>query len=199
MKGDPALPLVLASGSPRRRELLERAGVSFEVLPPGIEELARAGEAPEAMVLRLAREKATAVARRVGGNPRRVVLGADTLVVLGEEVLGKPRDAADAEGILGRLVGRTHRVLTGVAVVSSDGLRVWDHLAASRVRMRQAGADEIRRYVATGEPLDKAGAYAAQGRGRDFIEEIVGSESNVIGLPIDETLGLLGEAASSWR
>jgi septum formation protein len=192
------MPLVLASGSPRRRQLLERAGVSFEVLPAGIEELEQAGEAPEALVLRLAREKAIAVARRVGGHPRRVVLGADTLVVLGEDVLGKPRDAADAEEILGRLVGHTHRVLTGVAVVSSDAFRVREHLVASRVRMRPAGPDEIRRYVATGEPLDKAGAYAAQGRGRDFIEEIVGSESNVIGLPVDETLGLLREAVASW-
>ena len=198
MTADAAIPLVLASSSPRRRQLLEQAGVSFEVLPAGIEELEQPGEAPEAMVLRLAREKAIAVARRVGSSPRRVVLGADTLVVLGEEVLGKPRDAADAEGILGRLVGHTHRVLTGVAVVSSDALRVWQHLVASRVRMRPAGPDEIRRYVATGEPLDKAGAYAAQGRGRDFIEEIVGSESNVIGLPVDETLGLLREAVSSW-
>jgi septum formation protein len=198
MTGDAAMPLVLASASPRRRQLLERAGVAFEVLPAGIEELGRAGESPEAMVLRLAREKAIAVARRVGGNPRRVVLGADTLVVLGEDVLGKPRDAANAEEILGRLVGHTHRVLTGVAVVSSDTLRVWEHLVASRVRMRPAGRDEIRRYVATGEPLDKAGAYAAQGRGRDFIEEIVGSESNVIGLPVDETLSLLREAVASW-
>jgi septum formation protein len=196
MTGDVAMPLVLASGSPRRSQLLERAGVSFEVLPPGIEELEQAGEAPEALVVRLAREKAIAVARRVGGRPRRVVLGADTLVVLGEDVLGKPRDAADAEEILGRLVGHTHRVLTGVAVVSSDAFQVREHLVASRVRMRPAGRDEIRRYVATGEPLDKAGAYAAQGRGRDFIEEIVGSESNVIGLPVDETLGLLREAAS---
>ena len=98
----------------------------------------------------------------------------------------------------GRLVGHTHRVLTGVAVVSSDAFRVREHLVASRVRMRPAGPDEIRRYVATGEPLDKAGAYAAQGRGRDFIEEIVGSESNVIGLPVDETLGLLREAVASW-
>ncbi len=189
---------MLASCSPRRRQLLERAGVSFEVVPSGVEELERAGEAPEALVLRLAREKAIAVARRVGRSPRRVVIGADTLVVLGEDVLGKPRDAADAAGILGRLVGHTHRVLTGVAVVSSDVLQVWEQRVASQVRMRPAGPDEIRSYVATGEPLDKAGAYAAQGRGRDFIEEIVGSESNVIGLPVDETLSLLREAVASW-
>jgi septum formation protein len=198
MTEDPALPLVLASASPRRKQLLEGAGVPFEILPAGIEELGQAGETPEAMVLRLASEKALAVARRVGSSPRRVVLGADTLVVLGEEVLGKPRDAADAAVILGRLVGHTHRVLTGVAVVSSDTLRAWEHVVASHVRMRPAGPDEIRRYVATGEPLDKAGAYAAQGQGRDFIEEIVGSESNVIGLPVDETLGLLREADFSW-
>lgn len=193
-----ALPLVLASSSPRRSQLLRRAGVPFEVLPADIEERERPGEAPEETVLRLAREKAIAVARRIGGGPPRLVLGADTLVVLGDELLGKPRNAVEAEEILARLVGRTHRVLTGVAIVRTEALRVWERHVASRVRMRPAAPDEIRRYVASGEPLDKAGAYAAQGRGRAFIEEIVGSRSNVIGLPIDETLSLLREAGAAW-
>jgi septum formation protein len=198
MTGDTPLPLVLASSSPRRSQLLEGAGVPFEVVPAGIEELEQPGETPEALVQRLARDKALAVARRVGTRPRRLVLGADTIVVLEDAVLGKPRDPQDAEGILGQLVGHTHRVLTGVAVVSSDGLQISETQVASRVRMRPADADEIRRYVATGEPLDKAGAYAAQGRGRDFIEAIDGSESNVIGLPVKETLELLRTAGASW-
>jgi septum formation protein len=191
------LPLVLASASPRRRELLERAGVRFEVIPAGVEESPLAGEAPAQLAARLAREKALAVAGRLGPDPARFVLGADTIVVLGESVLGKPQDPGDAESMLSRLVGRTHRVLTAVVVVRSHDL-VWRaRTVESRVRMRPAELDEIRAYVATGEPLDQAGAYAVQGRGRRFVAEIAGSESNVIGLPLDETLDLLREAGAS--
>jgi septum formation protein len=187
-----ALPLVLGSGSPRRRELLARAGVAFEVMPADIAEEARPGEAPAALAERLAREKARAVAARIGTSPRRIVLGADTIVVIDGDVLGKPRDAEDAVRLLGRLVGRAHVVLTGVAIVASDRIdAAATRVVASRVAMRAATEAEIRRYVATGEPLDKAGAYAAQGEGRRFIASIEGSESNVIGLPIDETLALL--------
>jgi septum formation protein len=168
--------------------------VAFEVAPADIDERAQPGELPEALALRLAREKALAVARRIGPAPARLVLGADTIVVLGADVLGKPVDAADAERLLARLVGRTHRVLTGVAVVASDRLGATSLVVESRVAMRPATADEIRRYVASGEPLDKAGAYAAQGEGRRFIERIEGSESNVIGLPLEETLALLRAA-----
>jgi septum formation protein len=196
-RSDSALPLVLASASPRRRELLARAGVGFEVVPAEIEELAIPGEAPADLAARLAREKALAVARRLGSTPARLVLGADTIVVLGEAVLGKPVDAADAERLLGLLAGRRHRVLTAVALVASDRLVARALVVESRVAMRAASADEIRRYVAGGEPLDKAGAYAAQGEGRRFIEHIEGSESNVIGLPLEETLALLDEAG--WR
>jgi len=187
--------LVLASASPRRRELLARAGLAFEVLPADIDEVARPGEGPEALVERLAREKAAAVARRVGRTPPRLVLGSDTVVVLGGDVLGKPRDAADAEALLARLVGRTHRVLTGVAVAASaEPAALQSVVVESLVRMRPASAEEIRRYVATGEPLDKAGAYALQGEGRGFVLEVTGSETNVIGLPLDETLALLRDA-----
>jgi len=185
---------VLGSGSPRRRELLARAGVAFEVAPADIDESPRSGEVAEALAVRLACEKALAVARRIGAGPARLVLGADTIVVLGTDVLGKPVDRADAERLLGRLVGRAHRVLTGVALVASDRPGAASRLVESRVVMRPASDDEIRRYVATGEPLDKAGAYAAQGEGRRFIERIEGSESNVIGLPLEETLALLREA-----
>ena len=186
---------MLGSGSPRRRELLARAGVAFEVLAADIDESTRDGEEPAAFALRLAREKARAVATRVGATPRRVVLGADPIVVIDGDVLGKPVDPEDAVRLLGRLVGREHRVYTAVAVLASDRLeQAATCVVASRVAMRAAGEAEIRRYVATGEPLDKAGAYAAQGEGRRFIERIEGSETNVIGLPIEETLALLRES-----
>ncbi len=134
------------------------------------------------------------MAALVGAPPRRLVLGADTIVVIDGDVLGKPADPEDAVRLLARLVGREHRVLTAVAVVASDRSdRAATCVVTSRVTMRGATEAEIRRYVATGEPLDKAGAYAAQGEGRRFIERIEGSETNVIGLPIDETLELLRE------
>jgi septum formation protein len=189
--------LVLASASPRRRELLARAGLRFEVIPAGIDENVRPGESPAQLVGRLAREKALAVASRVGPDPARFVLGADTIVVLGESVLGKPRDPRDAEAMLSLLVGRTHRVITAVVVARSHDLGWRARTVESRVRMRPAELEEIRAYVATGEPLDKAGAYAVQGRGRRFVAEIAGSESNVIGLPLDETLDLLREVGAS--
>jgi septum formation protein len=185
---------VLASASPRRRELLARTGVRFEVSPSNLPETAHPGEAPAELARRLAGEKAAAVARRLGPRPRRWVLGADTIVVIDGEALGKPDDRDHALALLRRLTGRRHRVLTGVALVASDTLEQRHALVESRVQMRSAGEAELRAYVATGEPLDKAGAYAAQGAGRELIEEIEGSESNVIGLPLEETLALLREA-----
>jgi septum formation protein len=183
--------LILASESPRRRELLARAGVAVEVIPADIPERELPGEKPGDFAVRLATEKALAVARRVGPVPRRRVLGADTIVVVGDAILGKPRDALHAERLLARLVGRSHEVITAVALAVSDTLEVRTTAVASRVTMRQASAAELRAYVATGEPLDKAGAYAIQGGGRRFIRELEGSESNVIGLPVEETLALL--------
>jgi septum formation protein len=190
----PVPPLVLASASPRRRELLARAGVPFEAEPAAIDETPRAGEAPRDLAERLAREKALAVARRRGAPPCRLVLAADTLVVIDSAVLGKPADAEQALALLGRLVGRTHRVLTGVAVIASDDLDGASCVVESTVVMRPACQAELRAYVAGGEPLDKAGAYAAQGAGRRFIVRIEGSESNVIGLPMQQTLCLLRAA-----
>ena len=192
----PQPPLVLASASPRRRELLDRAGVAVEVIPADVEERHRPGEGPEAFATRLAVEKAQAVAERVGPNPRRRVLGADTIVVLDGAILGKPRDADHAVELLTRLTGRTHRVITAVALVDSETLAVRAATVTSSVRMRTADAAELRAYVATGEPLDKAGAYAIQGGGRRFVVDLEGSESNVVGLPLEETLALLaaGEA-----
>jgi len=194
MSADPLLPLVLASASPRRRELLARAGLRFEVRPSGVDESALPGEAPRALAERLAREKALDVARALGPQPAHLVLGADTIVVLEGEVLGKPRDPEHAVTLLRRLLGRSHRVITGVALVESAELRVRALSVESRVTMRAAEEPEVRAYVATGEPLDKAGAYAAQGEGRRFVLGIEGSESNVIGLPLEETLALLAAA-----
>jgi septum formation protein len=187
--------LVLASASPRRRDLLTRAGVEFRVEPADIDESSLPGEAPEALAERLAREKAAHVARRFAGEAA-VVLGADTIVVLGPDVLGKPRDSAHARELLGRLVGREHRVITGVAVGRAgdwDADTEWHSCTvSSRVWMHPVTGAEIAAYVATGEPLDKAGAYAFQGEGRRFVRAVEGSETNVIGLPLEESLALLG-------
>lgn len=184
-------PLVLASNSPRRRMLLGKAGISFDVHPPSVAETIRPSEEATDLVARLAREKALDVAQQLGATNMRVVLGADTIVVLDDAILGKPRDADHAMHMLTRLCGRTHRVITGVAVARSDTLEVQELQVESWVAMREAAPEEIRAYVATGEPLDKAGAYAVQGRGRNFVTRVEGSESNVIGLPVEETLALL--------
>ncbi|MDH3520268.1 MAG: Maf family protein [Myxococcales bacterium] len=194
MSASQPLPLLLASSSPRRRELLARAGLHFEVRPAQIDEAPLPRETPSALVARLADAKALDVARQTGTTPARVVLGADTIVVLDDCVLGKPVSEAHAEEMLGRLMGRTHRVITGVAIARSDTLELWRASVESRVSMRMADREEIRAYVASGESQDKAGAYAVQGEGRRFIERIEGSETNVIGLPLDETLELLRAA-----
>jgi septum formation protein len=184
--------LVLASGSPRRRVLLREAGLCFEIQPADVDESPLPGEPPRAQALRLARSKAHAVARACGAS--RVVLGADTLVVLDGRVYGKPADAEQAISHLASLAGRTHRVITAVSLVRSDDLSTREVAVESQVRLRAASPQEIRSYVAGGEPLDKAGAYAVQGEGRRFVDGVLGSETNVIGLPMDETLALLREA-----
>lgn len=189
-----SLPLVLASGSPRRRDLLAEAGIPFETVPADIEETVLPDESPVAMTLRLAREKAQAVAGRLGPRPPRHVLGADTTVVLDGEIIGKPRDPEDAVRLLSRLTGRTHRVVTAVAVVDTASGAVCDCAVESRVHMRSADEAALRDYVATGEPLDKAGAYAIQGRGAELVSGFDGSRSNIIGLPLEETLALLKAA-----
>jgi len=196
MPSSPA-PLVLASASPRRQALLESAGVTIEVVPSRVTEKPEPGEAPEALAMRLAREKALEVAERIGPEPERIVLGADTVVVLDGDVLGKPDDAAHATALLARLVGRRHRVITGVAVVSSRRLAPIARAVTSVVYMRAADREEIEHYVASGEPLDKAGAYALQGRGRKFVTRVEGSESNVIGLPVEEALRLVAQLHDS--
>lgn len=190
-------PLVLASRSPRRRALLDAAGIAFEVRPADVPEERRAGEAPAAFATRLAVSKAQAVAGQLGPARPRLVLGADTIVVVGGDVLGKPEGPEHARALLSRLLGRSHSVLTAVALVQGGVPGCRHTVVESRVHMREAAPEEVHAYVATGEPLDKAGAYALQGEGRRFVQKIEGSESNVIGLPLEETLALLHEAG--WR
>jgi len=197
MSAPRAAPLILASASPRRRQLLESAAVAFEVRPANIPEHREPGEPPALFARRLALAKARTVARAAGAKPPRLVLGADTIVVIDAEVLGKPANAEHAVALLSQLVGRSHRVITAVALVESASQDTRHAVVESTVTMRPASAEEVRAYVATGEPLDKAGAYAVQGAGRRFVEKIEGSESNVIGLPLEETLALLREAG--WR
>jgi septum formation protein len=178
----------LASASPRRSELLRQIGVQFEVRPADIKEEPMPGEAPETYVVRLAAAKAEAVWAVVAGEPR-PVLGADTAVVLAGEVLGKPRDAAEAEQMLERLSGRTHRVLTAVALRTGSGVET--RLSASEVRFRATTPAERRAYCSTGEPFDKAGGYGIQGHAAVFVDELRGSYSGVVGLPLCETAALL--------
>ena len=186
--------LVLASASPRRRELLTQAGFSFQVHPAHIPEEPLEGEDPIAYVTRLAREKAQVVFRELTaengpagkGRPNSksslAVLGADTTVTLDNHILGKPEDAADAARMLRLLSGRTHRVITGVALVTAEGAEV--AAEATAVRFLALSDEEIAAYVATGEPMDKAGAYAIQGRAARWIPRIEGCYFNVVGLPL---------------
>lgn len=181
--------LVLASQSPRRRELLARLGIALEVRPARTDESVLPGEPPRDYVLRVAREKARAV-------PGDVVLAADTTVVLGGAVLGKPADGDDAARMLRALSGTTHEVLTAVCVrrnAATLGVEL-DVVVATEVRFARLAEPAIAWYVATGEPLDKAGAYAIQGAGGAFVEAISGSVSNVVGLPLAETAELLRRA-----
>ncbi|ALB72174.1 Maf family protein [Cronobacter muytjensii] len=181
--------LYLASGSPRRLELLGMLGVTFERLVPGVEEQRAEEEAPQDYVTRLARDKARAgVALAARDLP---VLGADTIVVLDGDVLEKPRDAAHAAEMLGRLSGQTHQVMTAVAL--ADRQRVRERLVITRVTFRTLTAQDIAAYVGSGEPMDKAGAYGIQGLGGCFVRSIEGSYHAVVGLPLVETWELLSE------
>jgi septum formation protein len=184
-----SLPLILASSSPRRHSLLGHLGLPFTIDPSAIDETPPVGAAPAAVALALAEQKAAAVGER---SPDAVVIGADTLVDLDGRILNKPRDAADAERMLGLLVGRAHQVHSGVAVWRQGRLR--SQVVTATVAMRPATAAEIAAYVAGGEPLDKAGAYAAQGEGASFIESVEGSYLAVVGLPLLVLQALLREA-----
>ncbi len=193
--------LVLASASPRRRELLAQAGFAFSVRAAEIPEDPHANEDPIAYVTRLAREKAEAVFRQISSEelaPPQVVLGADTTVTLDNHILGKPADASDASRMLRLLSGRTHLVMTGVAVVTPQSAEVAAEVTA--VRFLTLSDREIEDYVATGEPMDKAGAYAIQGRAARWIPRIEGCYFNVVGLPlalVTAMLESLGDSSSS--
>jgi septum formation protein len=183
------LSLCLASGSPRRRQLLGGFGLPFEVAPADVDEAPHAGEAPPALALRLAETKALHVAR---ARPEATVIAADTVVSLGRELYGKPADPDDARRMLGELAGRAHRVTTGVAVARGD--RVWSGTLSSRVRMQPWGPDDIDAYVRSGDPLDKAGAYAIQNEQFMPVARLVGCRCNVVGFPLGLVAALLAEA-----
>lgn len=182
--------LVLASASPRRQDLLRSAGLSFAVQPADVDETPLSGELPSDCAERLAREKALAVWRV---RPQDVVLGADTIVVVGEAILGKPRDTDDAAGMLRMLSGRVHRVITGVCLVGPGPAKARTASETTLVTMCELSDDEIRAYVATGEPMDKAGAYAIQGIASRWIPRIEGDYSNVVGLPVALVYRMLRE------
>ena len=191
------MTIVLASASPRRQELLRNAGISFTVQPADIDEAPLAGESARECAQRLAREKAVAVFR---SHSKSYVLGADTVVAVDDLVLGKPGDAEDAARMLRLLSGRTHAVITGVCVVEPGArgqrLGAGNTVVASSttlVTMCAISEDEIREYIATGEPMDKAGAYAIQGRASRWIPRIEGDYSNVVGLPVALVYAMLRE------
>jgi len=183
--------LVLASASPRRQELLRKAGIAFTVQPAEIDETPLPGESARACAERLARDKALAIAR---SRPDDVVLGADTVVVVDDQILGKPTDGEDAARMLRLLSGRTHEVITGVCVVAPNR-EVSVGSETTQVTFTELSEDDIREYVATGEPMDKAGAYAIQGIASRWIPRIEGDYSNVVGLPIALVYRMLRQAS----
>ena len=190
--------IVLASRSPRRSQLLSQIGVPHEVLSVDFDEVRLAGESPRAYVRRLAGDKALHASEAAGDPAARPLLAADTVVVMGDEIFGKPADEEDCERILGALSGRTHEVMTAVALHSAGSVRL--ELSVSRVTFRSIGRGERRAYWRTGEPVDKAGGYAIQGLGAIFVERIEGSYSGVMGLPPFETTRLLDTAGVAvWQ
>ncbi len=184
--------LILASGSPRRSELLDQMGLAHEIRPARVDEDYGEGEGYEQHVERLAREKAEAVA---SGAPGSLVVGGDTVVVRDGMILGKPSDPDEAVAMLLSLAGRTHTVLSGVALAGPHG--TLSAVGRAEVRLRAFGGEEARAYVATGEPMDKAGAYGIQGLGAALVEGLDGDYYSVVGLPVGRLLDLLAEAG--WR
>jgi septum formation protein len=181
--------IYLASASPRRSALLDQIGVPHRVQPVGVDETARSDEAADHYVRRLAVLKAETLWQKLAAAQRQLVLGADTAVVLDDEILGKPRDEQDCLRMLKLLSARTHQVFTAVALRASDGCQ--SRVNVSEVTFRKLAEEEIQRYWRSGEPADKAGAYAVQGRAALFIERIAGSYSGIMGLPLFETGELL--------
>lgn len=172
--------IILASGSPRRKELLNQLGIEFEVIPADVDETLEEGLSPEEAVKQLSLKKAAAVAKM---HPGKIVLGADTVVAYDGEILGKPEDENDALDMLLLLSGRTHHVYTGVALIYPDG-KVKSFSESTEVVMYENDRQLIKEYIATGEPMDKAGAYGIQGMGAILVKEIRGDYNNVVGLPV---------------
>ena len=192
--------VLLASASPRRQDLLQAAGIRFEAVASNIPEVMRPGEGAEQFVCRMAVAKAEQVAADRGGEAR-LIVAADTVVVVNQTlvnqtVLGKPDSASSAASMLRLLSGRTHVVLTGLCVLEARGERRWVEAVRTQVRFGPLTEEEIRQYVATGEPLDKAGSYAIQGLASKFVERIEGCYCNVVGLPVPTLYRLLKEAAA---
>lgn len=177
------MKLILASASPRRKSLLEQVGLTFEVEPADINERVLSGETPAAMTERLSKEKAAVVAAK---HPEAVVLAADTSVVFEGEIIGKPKDPADARQTIRRLSGKTHEAVTGYTV--AGGGRSVTKSVTSKVRFAELDDDVIERYVATGEPFDKAGGYGIQDRGVLLVDSIEGDYANVVGLPLRDVV-----------
>ena len=189
-----AVRVVLASSSPRRRQLLELIGIPHEIRPAGIDETLRPREAPRRHAERLAREKASAIAMR---DPDLITIAADTVVVVNRKVLGKPRDADEAKWMLGMLSGREHTVITAIAV--SRGRKLRSAIEEVKVRFRRLRDDEIEAYVATREPMDKAGAYGIQGYGATIVERIDGDYFAVMGLSLVRLVELLRDVGVRYR
>ncbi len=190
-------PLILASSSPRRKKLLEQLGLPFKVVPPQIDETTEEGIAPDENAALLARRKAESVARKYEDHP---VLGADTVVVLGEKLLGKPRSPEEAAECLRVLSGKQHLVITGLSLVHAAEKLSLSRTATTKVWMEAVSEAEIEAYVASGEPMDKAGAYAIQGKGAFMVKRIEGCYSNVVGLPLNLLARTLREAGLDiWK
>ncbi len=177
--------VILASQSPRRIELLKTVIENFQVIPSKVDEVCNSDLSPDENAMLLSRKKASWVAKH---HPHHLVIGADTLIVLGNKIIGKPTDAKNARQILGKLSGQEHKVITGVTVVHS---KTFSAANISRVRIKTLTQNEINSYVESGEPMDKAGAYAIQGKGSFLVESYDGSYSNIVGLPIDLLKDLL--------
>ena len=179
--------IILASSSPRRRAFLKQLGIPFKIVPPQVKEQPKKGEAPELFAGRLAVDKALDVAARL--STPALVIAADTIVVLGKTILGKPKNASDAQQMLKRLGGREHEVITGVCVLYGTKRRRF--VTRTKVEFKNLAKQEIDYYIASGEPMDKAGAYAIQGIGSFLVRGIRGSYTNVVGLPVAELLDVL--------
>jgi septum formation protein len=181
--------IILASSSPRRKELLRALGLEFEVMHPSSDETLSGNETPEAFALRVSREKALSVSRDLGNGF--VVIGADTIVVVDGEILGKPGDPDEASSMLRKLSGKEHHVYTAFSITRPENVLLHSEVVDTRVRVKPLAASEIEGYIKTGEPMDKAGAYGIQGLGSFMVSGIEGSYSNVVGLPVDELLEAL--------